>query len=102
MKERKYPLFGEWLEKSRGSHSLQWIGNRIGKEHNTVSDYAKGYVKPPKLIAACLINLFNADPLEIADFLYDFSQSSERSEGDRNPPAMRVEDKRLNHKSPNG
>lgn len=70
MKERKYPLFGEWLEKSRGSHSLQWIGNRIGKEHNTVSDYAKGYVKPPKLIAACLINLFNADPLEIADFLY--------------------------------
>jgi len=72
MKEAKYPLFGQWLKKARGSYSLQSVGKLIGKKHNTVSNYEKGYVKPPKLIVAFLINLYNGNPLEIADFLqYD-------------------------------
>jgi transcriptional regulator with XRE-family HTH domain len=72
MKSVQYPSFGVWLKKTRGSMSLQAVGRLIGKEHNTVSNYEKGYVRPPKLIVAYLINYFNGDPLEVAEFLrYD-------------------------------
>ena len=72
MKNIQYPCFGRWLKKSRGSHSLQSVGKLIGKEHNTVSNYEQGYVKPPKFIVAFLINYFNGDPEEVAGFLqYD-------------------------------
>ena len=70
MKKVKYPLFGRWLKKCRGSHSLKWVGMRIGRKYNSVSDYENGYVKPPPDIVALLINLFKGDPLEIAGFLF--------------------------------
>ena len=70
MKEVKYPLFGQWLNKSRGSISLKTVGRWIGRAHNSVSDYEKGYVQPPRDTVAFLINIFKGDPLEIAGFLH--------------------------------
>ena len=70
MKKVKYLSFGKWLNKARGSYSLQYVGNLIGKSHSSVSEYEKGYVRPPKLIVAYLINYYNANPLKIAGFLF--------------------------------
>ena len=61
MKEVKYPLFGQWLNKSRGSKSLEWVGMRIGRKYNSISEYENGYVKPLPDIVALLINLFNGE-----------------------------------------
>ena len=72
MKEIKYLDFGEWLNKFRGSKSLEWVGKRIGKKHNSVSEYEKGYVKPPRLVVALLIIIFKGDPHKVSNYLsYD-------------------------------
>jgi hypothetical protein len=60
------------LNESRGSKSLEWVGKRIGKKYNSVSEYEKGYVKPPPLVVALLIIIFKGDPHKVSDYLsYD-------------------------------
>lgn len=69
-KERKYPLFSDWLNLQLGEKPHRWLADRIGRGRSTVTEYCSGFERPPKLIAARIIIMFGGNPLELADFLY--------------------------------
>lgn len=67
-KGSEFPLFRDWILIKMRDMTHQSLANYLGKQRSTVTGYCSGNDKPPLLTLARIVNLFDGNPREIADF----------------------------------